>query len=63
MTNWTETPLVLTVNDVAKILNIGRNNAYDLFHRPDFPSVRAGKILRVSRDAFCNWLEKGKGVD
>jgi excisionase family DNA binding protein len=54
-------PLVLTVADVMEILGIGKRVAYELMERKDFPMVRIGRLKRVNRDAFFNWIdEQGK---
>ncbi len=52
-----ELPPVLTMNDVARYLRIGRTVAYELAHRPDFPAVRIGRLIRVNREAFLRWCE------
>lgn len=57
MTKWENIPAVLGVLDVAKILKLGRNTTYNLFHREDFPAKRIGGSYRISRDAFRRWLE------
>lgn len=56
--SWSDYPITLTPDDVTEILHLGKNNAYLLFHRNDFPSVRIGRKLLVSRDALKQWLEK-----
>ncbi|RJQ30567.1 MAG: DNA-binding protein [Peptococcaceae bacterium] len=56
--DWDEYPLVLSPADVKRILGCGSNNVYALFHRKDFPVVRIGRTLKVSREAFRNWLER-----
>lgn len=48
-------PPILTMEDVARYLRIGRTKAYELAYRPDFPSVRIGKYVRVNREAFLRW--------
>jgi excisionase family DNA binding protein len=54
-------PLVLTVTDIIEILGIGKRVAYELMERKDFPMVRIGRLKRVNRDAFFNWIdEQGK---
>ncbi|WP_303800182.1 helix-turn-helix domain-containing protein [Alicyclobacillus macrosporangiidus] len=50
-----ELPTVLTMEDVARYLRIGRTAAYELAHRPDFPAVRIGRLVRVNREAFLRW--------
>lgn len=51
----------LTVNDIAKDLNIGINTAYDIFKRDDFPSIELGKKKTVTLLAYLLWkMEKHK---
>ena len=52
-----ELPLVLTPMDIAAVLGISRNTAYELIHSEDFPILRVGKQYRVSRKRFLTWLE------
>ena len=52
-----ELPLVLTPMDIAAVLGISRNTAYELIHSEDFPILRVGKHYRVSRKRFLTWLE------
>lgn len=49
--------LTLTVREVQQALGIGRNAAYCLANRADFPSIRLGNKLIIPRDAFMRWLE------
>jgi len=51
-------PLVLTVQEVARYLRIGKSLAYELTKRKDFPALRIGRTVRVHRDAFLLWLEE-----
>lgn len=51
-----ECPIVLTVNDVAAILQISRATAYELVHSKGFPTKHIGRRLRVPRDLFFIWL-------
>jgi excisionase family DNA binding protein len=46
------TPTVLTVLEVAKILRIGRISAYQAIARGDVPSIRIGRRILVPRNAF-----------
>ena len=52
-----ELPLVLTPMDIAAVLGISRNTAYELIHSEDFPILRVGKQYRVSRKRFLTWLD------
>jgi excisionase family DNA binding protein len=51
-------PLILTVKDIQEILGIGKRVAYELMERTDFPMVRIGRLKRVNRDAFFEWIEQ-----
>lgn len=51
-------PLVLTVTDIMEILGIGKRVAYELMDREGFPTVRIGKLKRVNREAFFEWIDQ-----
>lgn len=56
-------PLVLTVEEAAEALRIGRTAAYEAARRGDLPTVRIGRSLRVPRhqlEALLG-LENGPG--
>ena len=52
-----ELPLVLTPMDIAAVLGISRNTAYEVIHSKGFPAFRVGKQYRVSRVRFLTWLD------
>lgn len=52
-----EYPLVMKVEHVMEILGIGKRVAYELMDRTDFPCTKIGRLKRVNRDAFFDWLE------
>lgn len=56
LTSRDDLPLVLSPADVAEILGISRNTAYDVIHSEGFPAFRVGKQYRVSRERFLIWL-------
>lgn len=58
-----EESLVLTPREVANILKISRNKAYELFHRKNFPAIRIGKQFRVRQDRFLSWLDSDDAKD
>jgi excisionase family DNA binding protein len=45
-------PEVLTVAEVARVLRIGRNQAYALVGSDELPSIRVGRSIRVARSAL-----------
>jgi excisionase family DNA binding protein len=54
--------LVLTVEEAAALLRIGRTAAYEAARRGDLPAVRIGRSLRVPRHALDELLNvSGRG--
>lgn len=51
-----ELPVVLSVMDVAAVLGISKNTAYELVHAVGFPKVVIGKQYRVPKAKFIEWL-------
>ncbi len=49
-------PETLTVQEVQKILKLGRNAVYNLIHSHSFPVIRVGNLLRIPREPFYAWL-------
>lgn len=49
-------PLALTVEDVAKILGIGRNSAYSLVHSGALRYIRIGRQIRIPKSALMDYL-------
>lgn len=47
---------VLDLEDVARLLRVGRNTIYDLVGRNEIPHRRLGKQIRFSREALMSWL-------
>jgi len=56
--------LILTVPEAAGLLQIGRDQAYNLCHVDGFPAVRIGKHIRIPRDQLMEWIadQTGKSV-
>ena len=48
---------VLTPEQAAAVLNIGRNACYAALARGDIPSVRIGRLYRIPREALLRKLE------
>lgn len=53
-----ELPLMLSVSQVADVLGIGRTNAYELVKEKDFPSLKIGSRIVVTKDKFIAWIEE-----
>jgi excisionase family DNA binding protein len=54
-------PLVLTVEEAARELRIGRSAAYDAVRRGELPAIRIGRSLRIPRHRLVGMLENGDG--
>lgn len=50
---------VLTIDETAKILNIGRNSAYQGVKTGEIPSIKIGRRILVPMKALNNLLENG----
>ena len=48
----------LTIKDIQNILKIGKNVAYDLCKRADFPAIKIGGSYRIPLDEFNKWCDK-----
>lgn len=51
--------LTYTVQEIAEILGISAKSAYKLVNSGQFSCKRIGRILRISRASFNQWLDAG----
>jgi excisionase family DNA binding protein len=56
-------PTLLNVNQVAKLLNLGRTKVYDLIATKQLPVVRFGRAVRVSSASLQRWVEQQEQKD
>ena len=61
LNSYEDLPLVLDVADIQQIMGISRASAYELVHTPGFPAFRSGRLIKVSKKAFFDWMAKGAG--
>ena len=54
---FSDLPLVLTVPQLADVLNIGRNSAYDMIRSGRIKSIRIGHQIRISKTALLEFLD------
>ena len=54
-------PIMLNANIISQTLGISRAGAYELMHRKDFPTLRIGKRMMVSKVHFIKWIEANSG--
>ena len=57
--SYEELPLVLDVTNIQSIMGISRVSAYELVHKPGFPAAKSGRLIKISKRAFFEWLERG----
>lgn len=57
--NFDSMPLVLSVEDVADTLAIGRNKAYALVNTGTIKALKIGQHYRVPREEFIDFIKKG----
>lgn len=50
--------LTISATELPRVLGVGRNTAYELVKRSDFPAVRIGRRIVVPVDALREWLER-----
>ncbi len=57
-TSVKELPIMLSVSQVAAVLNISRASAYELAHcKNNFPAMLVGCRIVVPRDKLLAWIE------
>ena len=66
---WSELPLLLTVDEAARVLRIGRSKAYEMTKlygtsggTQGLPVLRLGDLLRVPRFALHEFVTTGRIV-
>ena len=57
-----EEPVVLTVSQAAKLLQVSENHLYSLISQDAIPHVRFGKLIRVPRWGLLQFLAAQSGA-
>lgn len=50
-------PVTLRVEELMKLLDIGRNTAYELVRSGRLRSIRVGRQVRIPKNALIEFLE------
>lgn len=50
--------LTVTVHELAALLNIGRNKAYELTKTQGFPAIRFGRRVVIPLEGLRKWLDQ-----
>ena len=56
--DYSELPLFLNAEVIAKVLGISPASTYELMHEPDFPVLKIGNRMVVPKEKFIDWVEK-----
>lgn len=56
--NITELPDIITVEEMASFLRIGRNAAYKMIQGNEIAYVRIGRTIRIPRRAIEEFINK-----
>ena len=59
-TTATQLSPMMTVAEVAELLEFGQNFVYRLVSKPGFPAVKVGNSYRIFREGLMEWLEAQK---
>jgi excisionase family DNA binding protein len=51
------------LNDVQRLLGIGRTKAYELVATGELPAVRIGRCIRINRKELDDWLRAQRYAD
>lgn len=57
-TSFHELPLVLTVGELAAVLGVGRNTAYELVGTGEIRSIRVGRQIRISKEELKRYFDR-----
>ncbi len=56
--DFSSTPLLLTIAQVATILNLGRTKVYELIDKENLPIHKFGRATRISPTELQQWLQE-----
>lgn len=57
-----ELPLIMQTKDVAGYLNISLTCGYYVMNSKEFPVMRIGKRMLVTKENFLSWLDKSSTI-
>jgi excisionase family DNA binding protein len=52
-----DTPLLLTIEQSAKLVGIGRTTAYALVKSGEWKTIKIGRLTRLTRKILEDWVE------
>lgn len=59
VSTYPDIPGVLSASDVAAVLNCSMSTAYGIFRAGKLKTIRHGKVVRCTKEAFLDWMAEG----
>ena len=56
--DYSELPLFLNAETIAKVLGISPASSYELMHESGFPVLKIGNRMIVPKEKFIHWVEE-----
>jgi excisionase family DNA binding protein len=56
-------PLLIRIEEAARILSLSRSTIYEMMDRGELPSVRCGTARRIPLAALRAWVERQVACD
>ena len=56
--DYSELPLFLNAEVVAKVLGVSPSSGYELMHEPDVAVLKVGSRMVVPKEKFIQWVEQ-----
>lgn len=56
--DYSDLPLFLNAEMVAKVLGVSPSSGYGLMHKPGFPVLKIGSRMVVPKEKFIQWVEQ-----
>lgn len=57
--NESHEKVVYSVEELQRLLGIGRNNTYELVNSGAFPVIRVNNRILIPKEQFLQWLYRG----
>jgi excisionase family DNA binding protein len=61
--DWNDLPLVLTLEQVARVLQTGRTATYEAYRQGRLPGFKIGRRLRFAREAIRRAVGAGEPTE
>ena len=59
-TTYEQLPLVLSIDQLTEVLEIGKNCAYDLVRCGQIQSIRVGNKIRIPKESVASFIHSSQ---